>query len=385
MPISTTMDGRREPRFQIYAPAKLTLVDHPERDLECLLLDISATGMKFVTDQDVAIDEVIVLEVEDHLVLADVRYSQPRGEKFAIGAERIHAVNKAALSAGQTKPEQIRFVIADYRSRIKASIIADPPAAAPQETAQLDQRLFEYVDQHRDRLVEAAVKQLVEQWSQDSDGPRTDGTLRAAIVERVAERVAERTPSIPSAPPPMSPPPAPVPQQIFLPQPPKPEAPRTEPQSRHKSWRMPLAAAAAIAMMSFTGSLFWSYRHSAGALAPTARPANITASPAKPTSVVPATNPATRHAEIRVMEPAWVSATSDGKELFGKLLAKDETRQIEFAEKALVRVGNAGGVEISIDGKPIGPLGPRGKIRELEITPAGYRFVPVTNAAAENN
>ena len=35
------MDDRREPRLEIYAPAKLTLVDAPERDLECMLLDIS--------------------------------------------------------------------------------------------------------------------------------------------------------------------------------------------------------------------------------------------------------------------------------------------------------------------------------------------------------
>ena len=50
-----------------------------------------------------------------------------------------------------------------------------------------------------------------------------------------------------------------------------------------------------------------------------------------------------RHAEIRVTEPVWVYAVSDGKELFQKLLAKDETRQIDFVEKALVRMGNAGG------------------------------------------
>jgi c-di-GMP-binding flagellar brake protein YcgR len=105
------MDGRREPRFQIYAPGKLTLVDSPERELECMLLDISATGMKLVTDEGLPVDEVVALEVEDHLVLADVRYSEPRGDKFAIGAERIHAVDKSALPPDKTRAEQIRFVV----------------------------------------------------------------------------------------------------------------------------------------------------------------------------------------------------------------------------------------------------------------------------------
>ena len=33
-------------------------------------------------------------------------------------------------------------------------------------------------------------------------------------------------------------------------------------------------------------------------------------------------------------------------------------------------VGNAGGVEISLNGKPIGPIGPRGQVRVVEFTPA---------------
>ena len=96
-----------------------------------------------------------------------------------------------------------------------------------------------------------------------------------------------------------------------------------------------------------------------------------------------APEPGIRHAEIRVNEPAWVYAVADGKEVFGKLLGKDDTRQIDFADKALVRVGNAGGVEISVDGKPIGPMGPRGKIRAVEITRDGHRFIAVSEVAAE--
>jgi hypothetical protein len=342
---SDDMDGRREPRFQIYAPAKLTLLDSPERELECLLLDISATGLKFVMDESLPVDEVVALEVEDHLVLADVRYSQPRGEKFTIGAERIHAVDKTALPQDKPKADQIRFVVDDYRARIRLAIAG--------ERAQVKKQEPELPILHRDQLVEAAVQRLIEQWAKESESPASDGTLRAAIVERAAERVVEQRPI---------PPPATV------------APPRS-------SWRLPLVTAGTIAMMAFTGSLFWSYRHSVAAN--TSRPVVVATQQAE--VKVTAAPSRIRHAEIRVTEPVWVYAVSDGKELFQKLLAKDETRQIEFVEKALVRVGNAGGVEINVDGKSIGPLGARGQIRALEITPDGHRFVPLSAADPEKN
>jgi hypothetical protein len=340
------MDGRREPRFQIYAPAKLTLLDSPERVLECLLLDISATGIKFILHESLPVDEILALEVEDHMVVADVRYSQPRGDKFAIGAERIHAVDKAALPPDKTRAEQIRFVVDDYRARIRSAIAA--------ETVQVKKQEPNLPILHRDQVVEAAVQKLIEQWAKGSEGSMPDGTLRAAIVERAAERVAERTPT----------PPAVIARHTRSP------------------WRLPVAIAGAIAMMAFTGSLFWSYRHSVAAtVIASPRRTEVKSAP----SPAAATLPATRHAEIRVTEPVWVYTVSDGKEVFQKLLAKDETRRIDFAEKALVRVGNAGGVEISVDGKSIGPLGPRGAIRALEITPGGHRFVPLRSVDSEKN
>ena len=139
-------------------------------------------------------------------------------------------------------------------------------------------------------------------------------------------------------------------------------------------------------MMAFTASVFWSYRHSVAANS--SHPI-VVASQQAEVKLTAASSPAAaggrQHAEIRVTEPAWVYAVSDGKEVFGKLLGKDETRQIDFTEKALVRVGNAGGVEISVDGKSIGSLGPRGAIRAVEITPDGHRFVPLSAIDPEKN
>ena len=175
------MDGRREPRFQIYAPAKLTLVDSPERELECLLLDISPTGLKFVAGESLYVDEIVALEVEDHLILADVRHSQARGDKFEIGAERIHGLEKAALPRDKTKPQQIRLVVEDYRNRIRAAITNGQTAAQGEPPGQ-----------YRDQIVETAVQRLLEQWAKESEG--SEGTLRAAIVDRVARRASQQEP-----------------------------------------------------------------------------------------------------------------------------------------------------------------------------------------------
>jgi hypothetical protein len=42
-----------------------------------------------------------------------------------------------------------------------------------------------------------------------------------------------------------------------------------------------------------------------------------------------------------------------------------------------VRLGNAGPVEIQLNGKPIGPLGRPGQLRAIELTPGAWRFLPL--------
>jgi Domain of unknown function (DUF4115) len=84
--------------------------------------------------------------------------------------------------------------------------------------------------------------------------------------------------------------------------------------------------------------------------------------------------------EIKVLETTWVSATTNGKELLGKALSKGEITVIRFSKMILLRVGNAGGVEITLDGNPIGPIGRRGVVRLVELTPGGSRILPWSNA-----
>jgi len=89
---------------------------------------------------------------------------------------------------------------------------------------------------------------------------------------------------------------------------------------------------------------------------------------------------AVESAPIRVSlsadEATWISVSSDGKNIFANALQPHETKVVEASEKVRLLIGNAGGVEISLNGKSIGPVGPRGQIRVVELTPEGFQIVP---------
>lgn len=70
-------------------------------------------------------------------------------------------------------------------------------------------------------------------------------------------------------------------------------------------------------------------------------------------------------------EPAWVSIIADGKQVYVGTLEAGQNRVIEAADRVRVRVGNAGGLAVNLNGKPVGEIGPRGQIRIVELTPTG--------------
>jgi len=126
----------------------------------------------------------------------------------------------------------------------------------------------------------------------------------------------------------------------------------------------------------------------AAAAPPIATPAPAATAPAAPAPVAPepsalVSQPAPAAADaahVRVGlsadETTWVSISSDGKNVFAQALEPHETKIVEASSKVRLLVGNAGGVEISLNGKPIGPIGPRGQVRIVELTPAGFQIVP---------
>jgi cytoskeleton protein RodZ len=114
---------------------------------------------------------------------------------------------------------------------------------------------------------------------------------------------------------------------------------------------------------------------------PPAESARAPAADSVPPSPPPATAaPAADAAPVRVGlsadEKTWISISSDGKNVFASSLQPHETKVVEASAKVRLLIGNAGGLEISLNGKPIGPVGPRGQIRVVELTAAGFQIVP---------
>jgi len=79
--------------------------------------------------------------------------------------------------------------------------------------------------------------------------------------------------------------------------------------------------------------------------------------------------------EVTATEPVWVLARSDGKYLFSGTLEANQSRTIEADKDVVLRVGNAGGLSVTLNGKPLPSLGPKGQVRTVQLTSGGFQIV----------
>jgi len=97
---------------------------------------------------------------------------------------------------------------------------------------------------------------------------------------------------------------------------------------------------------------------------------------ATPKEELPAASAGSRvELALTATEETWLSVSSDGTPVFSGLLEANETKTIEGKEFANVRVGNAAGLEARLNGKPLGPLGAHGQVRELFLTSDKVQFL----------
>lgn len=107
-----------------------------------------------------------------------------------------------------------------------------------------------------------------------------------------------------------------------------------------------------------------------------AAPQPVAAAATKP-EASPAPNPAaTVHVVVTADEAVWVLARVDGKFAFTGTMEPQQTRSLDGVENVVLRLGNAGGVSITLNGKPVGPVGPKGQIRTIQFTSGGFQIVP---------
>jgi len=74
-------------------------------------------------------------------------------------------------------------------------------------------------------------------------------------------------------------------------------------------------------------------------------------------------------------EAVWVSARADGKSLFSGTLQPNETRTVEAGKTVLLKLGNAGAANVSLNGKPIGSVGLKGQVRSVQFTSGGFQIL----------
>jgi cytoskeletal protein RodZ len=94
------------------------------------------------------------------------------------------------------------------------------------------------------------------------------------------------------------------------------------------------------------------------------------AAPAAAASTAPAAAPAGLKVDLHPTGDCWVSVTVDGTKLFARVMAAGERQSLAIQREATVEIGDAGAFAYDVNGKPGKPLGDKGQVRTLTITPA---------------
>ncbi len=77
--------------------------------------------------------------------------------------------------------------------------------------------------------------------------------------------------------------------------------------------------------------------------------------------------PGSIHLDIHTVDPCWISVKSDGKTQLEKTLQPGEDQSFDARERFEIVFGNAGGVNLKINGKPAKSLGKSGEVLRLVI------------------
>ena len=75
--------------------------------------------------------------------------------------------------------------------------------------------------------------------------------------------------------------------------------------------------------------------------------------------------------QLRAAEETWVTVTADGKQVAKGLLGPGEERSIRAGKRVIVHLGNAAGVQVAFNGKPLPALGGQGEVKTLAFGPNG--------------
>ncbi|HXA84075.1 MAG TPA: DUF4115 domain-containing protein, partial [Candidatus Dormibacteraeota bacterium] len=75
--------------------------------------------------------------------------------------------------------------------------------------------------------------------------------------------------------------------------------------------------------------------------------------------------------QVKAKEDSWVSIVADGKSVMQRVLPADKQKKIKAGKTLVLRTGNAGGIEVSFNGHPLGALGNENEPRTLTFNSSG--------------
>ncbi len=396
-------ERRGEPRVKAIAIVKIASLRDADREITCALVDKSETGIQFTSLTDINIGEILIAELPDQLVLVEVKHSQAAGDKFAIGAERVQTASKNEMppaSAGMERADVLIKALCD-RVRTGFSETGNPEAdeAAGHSRAHALERVARILEIWQNTrmcaLPEAdaeseteSVEKVDAAETKHSIGAgRIFGAVAAALVITglvTLYIVQVRKGGEVAAPKHVS-----VAKQI------KPQQPAAAPpaatvvvdagKQTAAETVAPAAAKPAVAAASAPAAIQPAAKPPAPPPA-AAKPAPAAVSPAPSTAKqtspaeqhIAAAAPGQHHVQIKAIQTTWVGVSADGHKLFGVMIPKGTTKELEYSKYAFVHTGNAVGVEILLDGQPV-PMGDRPSLRLVELTGSGSKILRWSN------
>jgi len=86
---------------------------------------------------------------------------------------------------------------------------------------------------------------------------------------------------------------------------------------------------------------------------------------------------------IQAKEGSWIDVCADGRTVIRRYLEPAGKAELGFANAAAVRAGNAGGVDISVNGTSAGTVGTTGEVRVVLFDAAGFHILAPGDPGAE--
>jgi cytoskeletal protein RodZ len=98
------------------------------------------------------------------------------------------------------------------------------------------------------------------------------------------------------------------------------------------------------------------------------------AEPSAPQGTI-SSDPGKISVDLAATETTWVSLSSAGRTVFSGILDASQTKNFDLDQEAKLLTGNAAGLDVRMNGRPIGPIGSRGQVRVVLFSGDHYEIL----------